>query len=49
MDAHTLLEVTTEARTLIVRPAEANQDERAVEVAERVMTVHDETLNLLAR
>ncbi len=49
IDENTLLEVTTEARTLIVRPAAASDVDRVVEVAERVMTVHDETLKRLAQ
>jgi hypothetical protein len=49
IDEHTLLEVTTEAKTLIVRPVAASVNDQVLEVAERVMSVHDETLKRLAQ
>jgi antitoxin MazE len=49
IDEHTLLEVTTEARTLIVRPAASSHDDSVLEVAARVIKVHDATLERLAQ
>lgn len=46
--AETPLEVTTDGLGLVVRPVGAGHRARVLELAERVMAVHEETLRRLA-
>jgi hypothetical protein len=43
------LEVTTDGKSLIVRPAAINHHDRVLEAAESVMSIHAETLKNLAK
>ena len=48
IDLHTPLEVTTDGKSLIIRPAEPLDDGQIMALAERVMDAHEETLRKLA-
>ena len=49
IDRDTPLEVTTDGRSLIIRPAESDHRRRVRESAERMTVIHRETLEKLAR
>jgi len=49
IDRDTPLEVTTDGKVLVIRPVDADRGARVVEVADRVMDAHEETLRKLAR
>ena len=49
INQNTPLEVTTEGRSLIVRPAAVSHEDRVLEAAECVMSIHAETLKKLAK
>jgi antitoxin MazE len=45
----TPLEIKTDGKALIIRPAKLNTKDRIRESTKRMMTVHDETLRKLAK
>ena len=47
INQNTPLEVTIDGRTMIVRPISLDHEDRVLEAAEAVMTIHDETLKRL--
>lgn len=49
IDRDTPLEVTVDGKGLYIRPIEQDHPSRVLQIAERVMDVHDETLRKLAQ
>ncbi len=49
IERDTLLEITTDGKGLYIRPAESGHRDRVLEVAGRVMEIHEETLKKLAQ
>ena len=47
--AHTALEIKTDGEALIIRPVQLTKRERVRESTRRMMSVHDETLQKLAK
>ena len=45
----TLLEITTDGKALIIRPAKLSRKERLLDSTKRMMTAHEMTLRKLAK
>jgi len=49
IDRDTPLEITTDGKGLYIKPAGIDHQNRVMQVAERVMDIHEETLKKLAQ